>query len=184
VWVEELLVPTTVHNGIRVSTLLKDAASLLWSLVVDHAGAPSPTDSYRRIFVSRARTSQSRSLQNRARVEQIATEAGLELVYPESMALPEQMRLFAEARVIFGEYGSALHNSLFSLPGTTICALRGALEHPGFIQSGFGQALGHPTGYVFGEQVDQSDGGQFVISEADFVECLRTLFVASGFEPL
>ena len=84
--------------------------------------------------------------------------------------------------MIVGEYGSALHTSLFSRPGTTVCALRGSMGHPGFIQSGFGQALGQPTGYVFGEQVDQSGDGRFVIGEPDFAECLRTLFVASGFE--
>ena len=184
VWVEELLVPTTFHNGVRVSSLLKDAARFLLSLVVDHTGELMPTSGHRRMFVSRARTSQSRSLQNRVRIEEIAIQAGLELVYPESMTLPQQMRLFGEASMIVGEYGSALHNSLFSLPGTTVCALRGSLGHPGFIQSGFGQALGQPTGYVFGEQADQSADGRFFVSELDFAECLRTLLVASGFESL
>jgi hypothetical protein len=182
VWVEELLVPTTFHNGIRAAALLNDAASFLVSLAADLADGPIRTRSYRRLFVSRARASQSRSLQNRARIEEIAVSAGLELVYPESLTLLEQLRLFGEANMIVGEYGSALHNSLFSFSGTTVCALRGSLDHPGFIQSGFGHALGQPTGYVIGEQVDQSGDGRFIVLEADFAECLRTLFAASGFE--
>jgi hypothetical protein len=182
VWVEDLLVPTTFHNGVRAAAILKEAAELILCLVADHADEAIRTSSHRRVFVSRARGPQTRALQNRDQIEEIASAAGLELVYPESLPLLDQVRLFGQASVIVGEYGSALHGSLFSLPGTTVCSLRGSLGHPGFIQSGLGQALGQPTGYVFGESADESGDGRFVIAEADFVECLRTLFVASGFE--
>ena len=155
IWVEELLLPTTFHNGVRASVLLDDAAKFLLSCIADQAGEPIRTNSHRRIFVSRAQASQSRSLQNRDRIEEIAAAAGLEFVYPEGLPLIDQVRLFGEASMIVGEYGSALHGSLFSLPGTTVCALRGSLDHPGFIQSAFGHALGQPTGYVFGETDDQ-----------------------------
>ena len=182
VWVEQLLVPTTFHNGVRAAALLRDAATFLLSLIADHTGEPMGTASDQRIFLSRSRAPRSRALLNRERIEGIAVAAGLELVYPETLPLLDQVRLFHAASLIVGEYGSALHGSLFSQPGTTVCALRGSLAHPGFIQSGFGQALGHPTGYVFGEQVDQSGDGRFFIVEADFADCLRTLLTASGFE--
>jgi len=182
VWVEELLVPTTVHNGVRASSVLKDAAAFLLSLIADHAGEPLPTSAHRRVFVSRARAPQTRALQNRSQIEEIAVTFGLELVYPEALPLIEQVHLFGEANLIVGEYGSALHGSLFSGRGTTICALRGSLGHPGFIQSGFGQSLGQPTGYVFGEPVDEAGDGRFTISGSDFEQCLHTLFGAPGFE--
>ncbi len=182
VWIEELLVPTTYHNGVRTTTLLRDAAAFLLSLIADHTGEPTGTTADQRIFLSRSRAPQTRALLNRVRVEEIAVAAGLELVYPEAMPLRDQVKLFRSAKMIVGEYGSALHGSLFSLPGTTVCALRGSLPHPGFIQSGFGQALEQPTGYVFGAPVDESGDGRFFISETHFAECLRTLLTATGFE--
>jgi hypothetical protein len=182
VWVEELLLPTTFHNGIRASVLLKEAAKFLISLVESRADQPAQTNAPRRVFVSRARTSQSRPLLNRDRIEEIAVAAGLELVYPEALPLLDQVRLFGETSMIVGEYGSALHGSLFSSPGTTVCALRGSRGHPGFIQSGFGHALKHPTGYVFGDTDDPADTGRFSISEKAFGDCLAVLLRAPNFE--
>jgi hypothetical protein len=184
IWVEELLLPTTFHNGVRASVLLDGAAKFLLSCMADQAGAPFRTISRRRIFVSRARASQSRSLQNRDRIEEIAAAAGLELAHPEGLALLDQVRLFRDASMIVGEYGSGLHNSLVSPPGTTVCALRGSLAHPGFIQSGFGQALKQPTGYVFSDSDDQVGDGGFTVSEEAFAACLETLLRVPGFERL
>jgi capsular polysaccharide biosynthesis protein len=183
IWVEELLLPTTFHNGVRASRLLFDAARFLVACVADHSGELIPSVANRRIFVSRSRSSQSRSLLNRERIEEIAVEAGLEIVYPESLPLLQQVRLFGEASLILGEYGSALHGSLFSLPGTTVGALRGSLGHPGFIQSGFGQALQQPTGYVFGETDEHTSDGRFTVAEQDFSDCLATLLRVREFEP-
>ena len=178
--VEELLVPTILHNGTRTSVLMRDAAETLLSMVGE---IPGPAETRRRLFVSRSRASQSRPLLNRERIEQIAAGFGLEIVHPESMSLTEQIRLFADASLLVGEYGSALHGSLFSRPGTTVCNLRGSLIHPGFIQSGLGHALGQPTGYVFGETDAASPDGRFTIAERDFEDCLSTLLGITGFEP-
>jgi len=182
IWVEELLVPTTFHNGVRASILLSDAAGFLLSCIADRAGEPIGALARRRVFVSRARASQSRSLQNRERIEEMAAAAGLEMVYPEGMPLLDQVRLFGEASMIFGEYGSALHGSLFSPAGTVIGALRGSLGHPGFIQSGFGHALRQPTGYVFGETDTRIADGRFVVAEQAFADCLATLLGGAEFE--
>jgi hypothetical protein len=182
-WVEELLLPTILHNGIRASALLSNAAKYLLSLINDRAGQPASGSQRRRIFLSRARASQSRPLLNRARIEEIAAAAGLEMVHPESLSLVEQVRMFGEASLLVGEYGSALHGSLFSAPGTTVCNLRGSLGHPGFIQSGFGQALRQPTGYVFGETDSESRDGRFTISEEAFSNCLVALLTTAGLEP-
>ena len=182
VWVEELLVPTILHNGLRASILLNNAAKCLLSLLEGRVGGSNDIGQRRRIFVSRARASQSRPLLNRDRIEDIARAAGLEIVHPESLSLADQVRLFNEASAIVGEYGSAVHGSLFSSAGTTVCNLRGSLLHPGFIQSGFGHVLHQPTGYVFGETDSHSGDGRFTVSETDFSECLSALFDTAGFE--
>jgi capsular polysaccharide biosynthesis protein len=178
-----LLLPTILHNGVRASALLNNAAKCLLSLVNDSVGPPPPNSQRRQIFLSRAHASQSRPLLNRQRIEEIAGAAGLEILHPERLSLPEQVRLFGEANLLVGEYGSALHGSLFSAPGTTVCNLRGSLDHPGFIQSGFGQALRQPTGYVFGETDSQAGDGRFTIAESAFSECLGSLLGTAGFEP-
>jgi capsular polysaccharide biosynthesis protein len=54
--------------------------------------------------------------------ESIAELHGYEVIYPEQHQLHDQISMFAAARVIVGEFGSALHNSVFCGPGTVIGA--------------------------------------------------------------
>jgi capsular polysaccharide biosynthesis protein len=68
--------------------------------------------------------------------------------------------LFASAREIIGEYGSAFHATMFSAPDTPVCGLRGSDYHPGFVQSGIGDVFGQPTGWVFGSNCDGVDYGR------------------------
>jgi hypothetical protein len=102
---------------------------------------------------------------NRDTIERLALRAGFSIVYPEQWSLLEQFRLVASASVVLGEYGSALHSTLFAGPGLTVCALRGTGLHPGFIQSAIGSALGQRTGYLFGEHQDHDVPGGFTVSE-------------------
>ena len=111
--------------------------------------AASARMAHRRLFVSRAHTDPSRSVLNRAEIEQIAASYGYEIIYPEQMTIEEQIELFSEASQLVGEYGSGLHNSVFMPSGSVILALRGTSHHPGFIQSALGQVFRQPTGYVF-----------------------------------
>ncbi len=90
VWIEELLIPTTFHNGVRATTLLRDAAAFLSSLISDYVGEAMGTTSHQRIFLSRSRAPQSRALLNRSQIEEIAIAAGLEVVYPEALPLLDQ----------------------------------------------------------------------------------------------
>ena len=61
---------------------------------------------------------------DRALFERMATDRGYELVYPERLSLRAQMEIFAEASHVIGEYGSALHNTLFSPTETVVGAIR------------------------------------------------------------
>lgn len=80
---------------------------------------------YNKIFVSRKGVKSStsfRQLRNAASLELIAIEHGYEIVQPELLSLREQVALFRNARYVAGEYGSALHNAIFSSPRCTfIC---------------------------------------------------------------
>lgn len=152
---DELLLPTILHNGPRMSPLFKNSADFLRGLIAlkhDLGGSAFGP----RIFLSRGKGKYGRCLENRERLEGLAAEAKFTVVQPETLSLVDQVRLFVGAREIMGEYGSALHGSMFSPERTVVCALRSTGGHPGFIQSGIGAVMKHPTGYVFGE-VDKND---------------------------
>ncbi|WP_271084261.1 glycosyltransferase 61 family protein [Brevundimonas sp. NIBR11] len=56
--------------------------------------------------------------------ERLATNRGYELVYPETLSIREQIDLFGQASHVIGEYGSALHNTLFSPQDAAVGAIR------------------------------------------------------------
>lgn len=140
--------------------------------------ADSPALTGRRLFLTRARASQSRRIANRDEIEALFTAQGFEIIAPETLPIPEQLRLIRSASFIAGEYGSALHASLFCPPGLAVLALRGNGIHPEFIQSGMGEALGHHTGYIIGR--DRTEDSGFDL-ETELVEIgLRAMMSSFG----
>ena len=173
--VEELLIPTTLHNGARATPLLRESIAFLLGLI-DSRHVPNPdAKASTSVFISRNKAPQTRVLRNRERIEELATRVGLPMVHPQTLPLLNQVRLFQNASILVGEYGSGLHGSMFSPPGTIVCALRGTADHPAFVQSAFGQILQHPTGYMFGTMSPDNQNGEFEIAEETFDECLRFL---------
>jgi capsular polysaccharide biosynthesis protein len=161
---DELLLPTVLHNGTRASPLLKDMARFLLQRIGQrHDLRTSPSGP--RVFLSRRQVNPSCFLLNRDAIEKLALQARCTIVHPERLSLLDQVRLFYGAQSIIGEYGSALHGSIFSPIGTVVCALRGTRLHPGFIQSGIGEALDQPTGYLFGETIGTEKRFGFWVDE-------------------
>lgn len=81
----------------------------------------------RKICISRKRmehqsTGTAKSFPERDVFEALAILHGYEMVYPEQLQLHDQIALFASARVVVGEFGSALHNSIFCGPKTVVGA--------------------------------------------------------------
>jgi capsular polysaccharide biosynthesis protein len=175
---ERLLIPTTLRTNSRTTPAFAPAVRTLRALLAArHNLSPPPGGTPPRIFVSRALSGrEGRSLRNRARIEALAAEAGFAIVHPEHMPLLDQVRLFAHARQVIGEYGSALHATLFGGPGVVVAALRGdGSPVAGFLQSAIGHALRQPTGYVFGSTVDDTLES-FAVEEADLRHCLTLAF--------
>ena len=167
---DTLLMPTSLHNSVRFSPLLLNAVALFRRGISHSTALAGPA----RIFL--ARKGRNRLLTNRARIEEMAASAGFEIVFPETKTLSEQVALFSSAREIVGEYGSAFHTAMFSPPGTVICGLRGGQVHPAFIQSGIGDVLDQPTGYVFGQPEGDPARYDYAVSEDAFSDCLKTVF--------
>jgi hypothetical protein len=104
----------------------------------------------RKLYISRARARQ-RKLENEAEVESVMVAHGFEIIHPEEISLPDQVRLFSNAAVIVGPAGSGLYNAIFSRPGTR----RLILAPPQFYSRNdmlLGALTGVPPIYVFGDQ--------------------------------
>lgn len=172
---ERLLLPTTCHNGLLPAKLLTENIKWLRQRIEDHGGPLKAPGGLERVFVSRGRRfARNRTLVNREEIEAMAVAHGFTLVYPEEITLFEQFGLFSECRQVIGEYGSALHNAMFSPAGTVVCGLRGDSVHPGFVQSALSQALDHHTGYIIGTNV--SEKWDFAVAPQHFAAALRCIF--------
>ena len=100
-----------------------------------------------KVFVSRsgARTPETfREMTNEAEIEAIAEDLGLTLLRPETLPWEEQARIFSRARVVAGEFGSGLHNTLLSPEGCQVISLNWLVE----VQSRIGNFRRHDVGYI------------------------------------
>ena len=171
--VARALVPTAFRGDGRANGLLAAACRSFTQAVLGQAGAQEAGT--RRLFVSRRNWgNDSRTLTNALEVEAQLAQDGFEVVYPEEMDIPSQVRMFSEAGMLGGEYGSGLHNSIFCSPGATVIALRGTAGHPGFLQSGLCAALGQRMGYVFCGTGDEEGRQRLVLADEDLA-LLRSL---------
>jgi capsular polysaccharide biosynthesis protein len=146
--VETLILPTGLRSGDRLAPCFAAATAFWIDRIRHHTPVPPTNTAGAPLYL--ARTKGARRMLNRDRIESIAEDQGFTLIRAESLSIPAQIALFSGASVIAGEYGSALHNSVFAPPGTAICALRGTTRDPSLVQSGIATALSQNTGYVFG----------------------------------
>jgi O-antigen biosynthesis protein WbqL len=67
-------------------------------------------------------------------------------IFPETLAWDEQLALFAQAKFIIGDFGSALHNTVFTPAQTKVLVI---LAQPyNFIQSGIATLNQHQLAYI------------------------------------
>ncbi len=174
-----LIVPTIPRRFNRVAARFAEASGF-WTAPLRNSLARTSIDAKtapRRVFLSRRKARGTRKLANRDDIEHEATRHGFTIVHPETLSLAEQITLFENARLICGDYGSALHNIVFSAPGTMTCALRGTQADPGFIQTNIADALGQSTGYVFGPTLGDGQAQEFTIDPADFRAALESMAI-------
>ncbi len=103
----------------------------------------------KRIFVSRLlvdnKNSPQRQCTNELNLLRIAaTEYGFTPVFIETMPWRLQIALFHNAEIIMGEYGSGLHNAIFSKAGTRV----GAIGHLNLVQSHMGALRDHSNAFL------------------------------------
>ena len=151
----EIITYNSAHEAVEVATVLlphmlhKDYYFhdfLRWELEREALKHPRG-GGFDKVFVSRGgvRTPQSfREMENEAEIEAIAEELGLTLLRPETLGWDEQARVFSRARVVAGEFGSGLHNTLLSPPGCQVVSLNWLVE----VQSRIANFRRHDVGYI------------------------------------
>ena len=146
--------------------------SLLGDLPTQNAPLPEG-----RLYLTREKPSHFRKMSNKLEIESIASDHGLHLISPELLSIPEQIALFSDARLVVGEFGSAMHNALFS-PSTTafLC-----LNWINTCQSRIAQLKRQRVGYLLpsdGNPVKYDDGApsaDYHVDPTTFRRCLATL---------
>lgn len=119
---ERLLVPSrsVVANG-----WAHPEAVDVWRRMVERLGQPRDTP---RIFLSRTRFNSSTdsrrprrtTAERDAALDELFAAAGFAVISPELLAVEEQLRLLAGARVVAGAAGSALHLAAFAPAGARV----------------------------------------------------------------
>lgn len=138
-WIELLLPQAAVERYDDATEYVQCETLLMPTLLLSPEHYPHPElaallESVRRfarlaekpstqVFVSRASPNPFREMINLAEIEQIAQEQGLKIIRPETLSVPEQIAHFANAQLIVGEFGSAMHNTLFSPSGARVFCL-------------------------------------------------------------
>jgi capsular polysaccharide biosynthesis protein len=103
------------HNNDHV-----DAAVLgVYDRLLEEFGARR-NDCERRIFLSRQTGVGLQRLANTGDVEAVFASHGFEILHPEKMDFAEQISRYANARVVAGFAGSAVHNCVFMRSGVLI----------------------------------------------------------------
>jgi O-antigen biosynthesis protein WbqL len=130
-----------------------------------------------RIFISRLKNGRSfRLMENESELMRLAESFGFQRFHPEDWSWPDQVRIFAAATHVIGEYTSALHNTLFSPPGTKVLSL-GRLNNA---QQAIADAMGHDLAFVLprGESPTYRPGWTeqqpFIIAENDFLSVVQS----------
>lgn len=170
--VSTLIIPTLLRTNSRASQIFKLAAEFVQREITKRQPIQiSKNGSGKNIFVSRGMTERNRGLKNRTEIEAVAKNFGFEIYYPEQHSLLAQLQTFADAHSCVGDYGSSLHGTVFCRSGAPVTALRWTQVDPGFLQSGIGNALSLPTGYIFGSAAIDETGYEICLN--DLKEGLR-----------
>jgi O-antigen biosynthesis protein WbqL len=98
------------------------------------------------VFVSRRALPRGsyRHLSNAAALERTAEALGLSIVHPQHMNWYDQVSLFANCRLLAGEFGSGLHNAIFSPAGTRVVTLNWIVD----VQSRIANFRQQQVGYI------------------------------------
>lgn len=124
-------------------------------IVANHTSTSKPpaVSGDEKLYLSRRMLKkQFRKLINRTEVTELLLDAGFKEVFPEDYSLEEQIQLFSQAKVLIGEFGSALHNSLFGTKKLKVISLQ-SNHIPLLVQWGVCNVKQQKCSIIFGEAI-------------------------------
>ena len=123
----KLIVPSSTNLGYGFFEPINSLSwrTLAMSFSVENVSAS--LHSPERIFISRRHWRGERAIGYYEELEAQMSDLGFAIIHPETFSMAEQAWLFSRAKIVVGEDGSALHNVIFSAPGTRL----GVLMNPG-----------------------------------------------------
>ncbi|MCP5362238.1 MAG: DUF563 domain-containing protein [Hyphomicrobiales bacterium] len=169
--IEKLFLPAWMataylHHSYVISTLRDFAIKQ----VLTHRDGP------KKLFIARPKKQLVRYMENHEEVEQLAKTLGFVVIRPDMIEWKKQISLFYQAEIIVGEYGSAMHNTIFSRPGTKVITI----NWMNALQSAIAHSCGHKLGYILPDDAkpkmyyyNQMDMQSFHLDTANFEHRLR-----------
>ncbi len=117
------------------------------------------------LYVSRTKYSQGwHGINNEIEVQNTLRQLGFTVLHPEERTFSEQAALFSKARVVVGEFSSAMHNTLFSPAHTKVICLNWINNY----QTEIARLQSHHIGYIrpsdgiFRDSIWQASGKQLM----------------------
>lgn len=96
------------------------------------------------VYVSRSRAKVDwHRIENETFLEGIAESYGLKVIHPQEMSFPDQIEAFQSARLIVGEFSSAMHNTVFSAPEAKTLVINCINNYQSHIAIAFHQEIGY-----------------------------------------
>jgi len=129
-------------------------ARTLFQHLLARAEPIAPSEPAEFIFLSRAGISSNRKTEDFEEIETYAASLGAKVLRPEAINWREQLGYFAAARLVVGEYGSALHNTIFANDGVRTLAIN-RLQ---FLQSFIGALNKQRLTYLLPSSSQTEDG--------------------------
>ncbi len=159
---QELLAAPAIHriSYLRNGPLLSPAMALFAEHVVGMTGAEGPGGRAAKLYVTRSGggAQGKRRVENEAAIEALLAARGFAIVDPARLPWPEQIRLFAGARLVVGPFGSGMHNMLFAPSGTRSLVLAHARMN--WLQSAISALRGQEMTYLSPAQAQaQAEAG-------------------------
>jgi capsular polysaccharide biosynthesis protein len=150
---EELWIASGLDDGGYLSARTLSGLSAFKARALGGAGAdPAPSGVPERVYVSRRLSALHRPwyrvMQNEAEVEDLLHRNGFAIVYPETLSLSDQVRVFSGARCVIGPSGSGMFNTAFAPESCRVLDIETftytVAQHAKFYSS-----CGHPYAFLF-----------------------------------
>ncbi|BBC81062.1 capsular biosynthesis protein [Acetobacter orientalis] len=156
---QSLIIPTNLTCGMSCHPLMSDY--IVW--LKTKLKLPTLPDITQKIYLSRQKLTSTRRIINATEIENIVTDFGYTIFYPEKMTIDEQIKTYSKSVSIFSEYGSASHNSIFAPRSAFIGCLRDNKRSVGFIQSALCKAAQQKMCYIFGrEEINYPESSYYI----------------------